>query len=117
MPTESQLQNTALRLRVCQLIEDGRLPVMMPAQIAAGYGSGFYPKKCRPKATTIVGHRLGQSSGALEPNYWSALTLRARNSLPHTAGALRLPCSWFVAISPAGTEGTCNSPLSSCNSL
>lgn len=40
MATESWLSNTALRVLVRQLVESGRLPVMLPTQIAAGYGSG-----------------------------------------------------------------------------
>lgn len=39
MPTESQLQDAALRLRIRQLVESGRLPCLVPKQIAAGYGS------------------------------------------------------------------------------
>jgi len=63
MPTESQLQNTALRLRVCQLIEDGRLPVMMPAQIAAGYGSGRVCVACDlPIASTRVQYEVEERS-------------------------------------------------------
>jgi hypothetical protein len=40
MNTESQLRDTALRLRVRERIEDGRLPVMLPKAISAGYGAG-----------------------------------------------------------------------------
>ena len=40
MPTESQLRDTALRLRVRERIADGRLPLMVPTRIDAGYGSG-----------------------------------------------------------------------------
>ena len=39
MPTESQLQDAALRSRIRQLVESGRLPCLMPKHIAAGYGS------------------------------------------------------------------------------
>jgi hypothetical protein len=42
MPTESQLRDTALRLRVRHLIDNAQLPVMLPGQISAGYGSGTY---------------------------------------------------------------------------
>ena len=40
MPIETQLRDTALRLRIRELIEDGHLPVMVPKNIGAGYGSG-----------------------------------------------------------------------------
>lgn len=40
MPTESQLRDTALRLRIRERIENGQLPVMVPKQIQGGYGSG-----------------------------------------------------------------------------
>ncbi len=40
MPTESQLRAGALSLRVRQQLNNGQLPVMLPEQIAAGYGSG-----------------------------------------------------------------------------
>jgi len=46
MPTESQLRDATLRLRVSQLIENGQLPVMMPARIDAGYGSGCICAAC-----------------------------------------------------------------------
>ena len=40
MPTESQLRDTELRMRVRQRIEHGTLPVVLPERIFAGYGSG-----------------------------------------------------------------------------
>jgi hypothetical protein len=46
MPTESQLRDTALRLRVRHLIDNARLPVMLPRQISAGYGSGHICDAC-----------------------------------------------------------------------
>jgi len=46
VPTESQLRETALRQRIRQLIENGRLPVIVPAQLNAGYGSGSICAAC-----------------------------------------------------------------------
>lgn len=37
MNTELQLQDSALRLRVRERIKGGRLPVMVPTRIDAGY--------------------------------------------------------------------------------
>jgi hypothetical protein len=39
MPTESQLQDGALRVRIRQLVESRHLPCLVPKHIAAGYGS------------------------------------------------------------------------------
>jgi hypothetical protein len=59
MPTESQLRDTALRLRVRQLIENGELPVMVPEQIDAGYGSGRACVACdRPITSTQVEYEI-----------------------------------------------------------
>jgi hypothetical protein len=46
MPTESQLQDTALRLHIRQRIESGRLPCCVPKHIGAGYGSGHVCVAC-----------------------------------------------------------------------
>jgi hypothetical protein len=55
MPTESQLQDTALRLRIRQRIEDARLPVMIPERILACYGSGHLCIACdQPIQSTEV---------------------------------------------------------------
>jgi hypothetical protein len=40
MPTESQIPERELLLRVRQRIDDGRLPVAMPSSICSGYGTG-----------------------------------------------------------------------------
>jgi hypothetical protein len=52
MPIESQLRDTALRLRVRERIEDGRLPVMVPTRIDAGYGSGHVCVACDQAITS-----------------------------------------------------------------
>ena len=52
MPTESQLRDAALRLRICQLIDDGRLPVMMAERIYGGYGSGGVCDACNQPITS-----------------------------------------------------------------
>ena len=46
MGTELQSRNAALRVSVRQRIERGRLPVVRPAQIAAGYGTGLLCEVC-----------------------------------------------------------------------
>jgi hypothetical protein len=46
MPTEWPARDSALRLRVRELIENGRLPPMVPSQIAGGYGSGRVCAAC-----------------------------------------------------------------------
>ena len=40
MSIESQLRDMALRSRVHARIRDGRLPLMVPSRIDAGYGTG-----------------------------------------------------------------------------
>jgi hypothetical protein len=52
MPTESQLRDTALRLRVRERIENGRLPMIVPSQIAGGYGSGRVCAACDDPITS-----------------------------------------------------------------
>jgi hypothetical protein len=52
MPTESQLRDTTLRVRVRELIADGRLPVMVPTRIDAGYGSGHVCVACAQPITS-----------------------------------------------------------------
>ena len=55
MPTESQLRDAALPVRVRNLIEDGRLPVMVPKNISAGYGSDRVCAACdQPITSTQV---------------------------------------------------------------
>lgn len=53
MPTESQLQDTALRLHIRQRVESARLPCVMPKHIAAGYGSGHACVACDQPITDI----------------------------------------------------------------
>lgn len=52
MHIESQLRDTALRSRVRERIEDGRLPVMVPSRIDAGYGSGHACVACDQAITS-----------------------------------------------------------------
>jgi len=57
--TESQLQDTTLRLRVRQLIGNGQLPVMLPRQIFARYGSGRVCAACdQPITSTHVEYEV-----------------------------------------------------------
>jgi len=51
MPTESQLRDHDLRVRIRRLIEQGVLPVMVPKQIAGGYGSGDLCVACEKPIT------------------------------------------------------------------
>ena len=61
MPIESQLRNGALRLLVRQLLENGRLPVILPKQIAAGYGSGRVCAACdEPITSTQVEYEVDE---------------------------------------------------------
>jgi hypothetical protein len=46
MPTESQLQDTALRLHIRQRVESEHLPCCVPKHIAAGYGTGHLCVAC-----------------------------------------------------------------------
>jgi len=46
MPNESQARDTALRLRVRERIENGRLPAMAAKHITSGYGSGSICAAC-----------------------------------------------------------------------
>ena len=52
MPTESQLRDHELRVRIRQLIEQGVLPVMVPKQIAGGYGAGQLCAGCDQPITS-----------------------------------------------------------------
>jgi hypothetical protein len=69
MPTESQLRDTAIRQRVHQLIENGRLPVMPPAQINAGYGSGCLCAACDQQISRLPWFQPDRTA------YWQALPL------------------------------------------
>ena len=64
MPTESQLRDTALRLRVRERIENGRLPAMAPSWIAGGYGAGRVCAACdEPITSTQVEYEVNQERG------------------------------------------------------
>ena len=59
MLSEPQMRDTALRLRVRERNEDGRLPVMVPESIFAGYGSGHVCVACdQPITSTQVEYEL-----------------------------------------------------------
>lgn len=59
MPTESQLRDQDLRVRIRRLIEEGVLPVMVPKHIDGGYGSGQLCVGCeRPITGTQVEYEI-----------------------------------------------------------
>jgi len=49
--TDSQLQDDALRARIRQRIDLGRLPVFIPGTIQAGYGAGLKCYACGESVT------------------------------------------------------------------
>ena len=51
MPTEAQLRDVELRDRIRRWIDDGRLPVLLPDRICAGYGSGSKCPACEQPIT------------------------------------------------------------------
>jgi hypothetical protein len=64
MPTESQLRDTELRMRVRQRIEQGTLPVVLPNKIFAGYGTGHRCVACDEEITqTQVEYEVAESPG------------------------------------------------------
>jgi len=70
MPTESQLHDTALRLHVRELIENGRLPVILPRQISAGYGSGCVCVACgQPITDTQVEYDIEDDRNARQLSF------------------------------------------------
>jgi len=59
MPTESQLEDTALRLRVRELLKDGRLPLMVPMRVDGSYGCGQSCLVCdQPITSTDVQYEV-----------------------------------------------------------
>jgi len=46
MPTSAQVNDAALAARIRQLIDEGRLPVIIANRIHAGYGSGLECHAC-----------------------------------------------------------------------
>jgi hypothetical protein len=66
MPTESQLRDTALRLRVRELLQNGRLPAMLPKEIYAGYGEGNECLVCgQPITATQVEYEVAYDGSRL----------------------------------------------------
>jgi hypothetical protein len=65
MPTESQLRDE-LRRRVRQYLEGGRLPMMVPKEVAAGYGSGRMCAACdEPITSTQVEYEVDDCRGGV----------------------------------------------------
>ena len=82
MNTELQLQDSALRLRVRERIKGGRLPVMVPTRIDAGYWSGHV---YQPMTSTQVEYELA--------GIWciKRATFRCRGSLLSPSKQVRYP--------------------------
>lgn len=65
MPTESQLRDE-LRRRVRQYLERGRLPMLVPEEVAAGYGSGRMCAACdEPITSTQVEYEVDDCRGGV----------------------------------------------------
>jgi len=63
MASESRLGDLALRLRVRQLIQNNRLPVVTPKRILAGYGTGEVCAVCgQPITNTQVEYDIEDAS-------------------------------------------------------
>jgi hypothetical protein len=52
VPTEAQLRDVELRDRIRSWIDEGRLPVLLPDRISAGYGSGSKCPACEQPITS-----------------------------------------------------------------
>ena len=66
MPTESQLRDAGLRLRIRERIEDGRLPAMIPKAILAGYGEGNLCLACdQPITPTQIEYEVDYQADGL----------------------------------------------------
>ena len=70
MPTESQLQDAALRAFIRQRLEDGLLPLTLSKTIAIGYGSG---NKCLACDQPVTIEQIEYQ--AFGPRYGAALCL------------------------------------------
>jgi len=59
MPIEPVLPESELHTRVIQRIEEGRLPLMLPTRINAGYGTGAQCDLCdQPISATRVEYEV-----------------------------------------------------------
>ncbi len=86
MPTESRLRDE-LRRRVRQYVEGGRLPMTVPRQVAAGYGSGHMCAACDEPITSIqVEYEVDDCPGGVRLRFhphchsvWQLECARTRN--------------------------------------
>lgn len=66
MPTESQLRDAELRRRIGEKIDADLLPVLIPASIGGGHGSGAQCAACdQPITSTQVEYSTATKSGEL----------------------------------------------------
>jgi len=53
MPAETELRDVTLRTHIRRLIDEGRLPILLPDKISAGYGSWSKCDGCDQPVTPI----------------------------------------------------------------
>lgn len=70
MPTESQLQDAALRAGISRRLDEGQLPLVLTKTISVGFGSGA---ECLACGQIISGEQIEYQ--AFGPRYGAALRL------------------------------------------
>jgi hypothetical protein len=109
MPTESQLRDTALRLRIRELLEKGLLPAMVPKEIHGGYGAGNACVACdQPITSTQVEYEV------LEPQTGSCLHFHLGCHVVWQISALKHVCA--VAINRGPDSRPCAGAAASVKS-
>jgi len=65
MAAKSPVQTSKLRAHICSLIDEGRLPVLLPEKISAGYGSGSKCHGCnQPVTATQIEYDIEECKNA-----------------------------------------------------